>query len=216
MSQHLSRELKRIKKAFLSMEAFVEENVVKATRAFIDKDAALATSVIESDVHIDEMEVDVEEHVLKVLALHQPVAVDLRFIVSILKINNDLERIGDLAVNICKRTLFLTSQNIQYDNYDIPTMAEKTQLMLKKSIEALISSSSEIAQEVRLLDNEVDTINSNMHTTIKEAIKNDNDNIDAYICILTISRNLERIADHATSIAEDVVYMTEGEIIRHS
>jgi len=215
MSKHLEREVERLKKRILSLSAFVEENVRKAVWSIAERKVELAREVIESDVEVDKQEIEVEEECLKILALHQPVAIDLRFIVAVLKINNDLERVGDLAVNIAKRAVFLTTQ----EQVDVPSdflrMSQKAQLMLHQSLDSLVNLDAQLAREVCAADDEVDEMNRQMHGQIQEGIRNHPEQVASLIHLLGASRRLERIADHATNIAEDVIYMIEGEIVRH-
>lgn len=215
MPRHLQREIDRLKKQILTLSAVVEKSVREAVKAVGERDTALALRVVEADEEIDRMEVDVEEDCLKILALHQPVAIDLRFLVAVLKINNDLERIGDLAVNIAQRARVLARQGPSPAPFDINTMTEKTQWMLRKSLDALVNMDSALACEVFKEDDAVDDIHSAAFEKSKEIITNDPASVDAVINWLSISRHIERIADHATNIAEDVIYMVEGEIVRH-
>ena len=215
MTLHLEREIERLKKKILSLSTVVEEAVQKAVRSVSERDAALARSVIENDVAIDRSEVDVEEECLKVLALHQPVAVDLRFLVAVLKINNDLERIGDLAVNIAEQGAYLATQEVVDIPFDFPGMAEKAQAMLRSSLDALVNMDPNLARQVCAADDEVDDINRQMYGQVQEGIREKPGQMGSLIRLLEVSRNLERVADLATNLAEDVVYMTEGEIIRH-
>ena len=215
MPVHLHREIENLKKEILTVGAIAEQSVREATRAIEHRDEALARSVIEKDITLDQMEVEVEESCLKILALHQPVATDLRFIVAVLKINNDLERVGDLAVNIAERALFLASQPEVNIEFDFMTMAVKTQEMLKKSLDALVNLDARLARKVCGCDDEIDAMNRQMYLIVQEAINAHPDQVEALIHLLSASRHLERIADHATNIAEDVIYMIEGEIVRH-
>ncbi len=215
LPKHLRREIEKLKKQILTLSAVVEENVYKAVRSLEERDVSLAEEVIACDSRIDQMEVDVEEECLKVLALYQPVAVDLRFIISILKINNDLERVGDLAVNIAERSCFLSTREKPEIPLDFPKMVEKTRTMLRKSLDALVNRDAKLAHEVLTADDEVDAINREMYVKIQEEIRESPDQLESLIHLLSCSRHLERIADHATNVAEDVIYMTEGEIVRH-
>jgi phosphate transport system protein len=215
MPQHLRREIENLKKKILALGARVEEAVQKATLSIEERDRDIAIQVIEDDYQIDHTEVDIEEDCLKILALHQPVAIDLRFIVAVLKINNDLERIGDLAVNIAERSEFLATREPVAVSLDFVTMADKAQLMLKKSLDALVNLSVETAQQVRSSDDEIDAINRRMYLKVQEALRARPDQIESLVHLLSVSRHLERIADHATNIAEDVIYMIEGQIVRH-
>jgi phosphate transport system protein len=215
MTLHFERELERLKKRILSLGAMVEERVRMAIRAMETRDRALAKKVIKADEEIDQMEVDVEEECLKILALYQPVAIDLRFIIAVIKINNDLERIGDLAVNIGERAAFLATQKRVDIPFDFAGMAEKTQAMLKKSLDALVNMDAGLAWEVGAADDEVDAINRDMYLQVQEGIREDIDRMECLIHLHSASRHLERIADLATNIAEDVIYMVKGEIVRH-
>lgn len=216
MRKQLSRELDKIKRQILSLGALVEERVRMAAQAIETIDAELAESIIKLDYEIDEMEVDIEEECLKVLALHQPVAVDLRFIVAVIKINNDLERIGDQAVNIAERVVTIAKRGQQVDFvFDYSPMAEKAQKMLKMSLDALVNLDEDLAFRVVTLDDEVDGIKKDAYDRIKQTMKQQPEFIGYLINLLLISRHLERLADHATNIAEEVIYLIEGEIIRH-
>jgi phosphate transport system protein len=199
----------------LTLGTMVEERVRLAVTAVENKDAETAQRVIKTDYEIDEMEVEVEEMCLKVLALHQPVAVDLRFLIAVIKINNDLERIGDQAVNIAQRVAVLTKHRDVNINFDYAQMAEKAQAMLRMSLDALVNLDEDLALKVVTLDDEVDTIQRDAYDRIKSTMKENTDKIGYMINLLLISRHLERLADHATNIAEEVIYMIEGEIIRH-
>ncbi len=213
--QHLRREVDRLKRKLLALSAYVEESVQRAVRAVSERDEKLAQRVIDTDFEIDEMEVDVEEDCLKILALHQPVAIDLRFIIAVLKINNDLERIGDLAVNIAERAVSLSKRDKINSPFDFQTMAERVQKMLQKALDALVNADAKLAREVLVSDDEIDEMNRQMYDSIKMGIRQDPENVDTLIQVLAISRNLERIADHTSNIAEDVIYMVDGDIIRH-
>jgi phosphate transport system protein len=215
MAQHLQRETDRLKRKILALSAYVEESVQRAVKSIAELDDKLARRVIDTDYEIDEMEVDVEEDCLKILALHQPVAIDLRFIVAVLKINNDLERIGDLSVNIAERAISLATMEKIEVPFDFASMAQKVQLMLQRSLDALVNLNADEARKVLEADDEVDNINRATYKQVQERIRQQPQFLDALIQMLAISRNLERIADHTTNIAEEVVYMVDGEIIRH-
>ena len=215
MNKHFHIELRKIKKMLLSLGEMVEERFLRAIQAIVTNDSELAKKIIANDHKVDEMEVELEEECLKVMALYQPVAVDLRFLVSVIKINNDLERIGDEAKNIAQRLEIITKQD-DYDYiFDYSVMAKKTENMLKKSLEAFVNLDIDLAFSILPLDDEVDKIKRTAYDKIKKAMAQHPDHIGYLINLLLISRHLERIADHATNIAEDVVYMVEGEIIRH-
>ena len=215
MTKHFHRELENIKKMILSLSALVEERVRMVVEAVENRDSDLAQQIIRLDYEIDAMEVEVEEECLKALALHQPVAVDLRFLVAVIKINNELERIGDQAVNIAQRVWVLAQRKSTGLFYDYAPMAEKVQRMLKMSLDALVGVDETIAFKVLTLDDEVDQLKTLAYDQIKNEMKKNPDAIGYLINLFLISRHLERLADHATNIAEEVIYLIEGEIVRH-
>jgi phosphate transport system protein len=215
MSLHLNREMDKLKAKLLSLSALAEESVRNAVLALENRDEKLAQKVIDADPEIDQAEVDLEEECLKILALHQPVATDLRGIVACLKINNDLERIGDLAVNVAERAQYIATHDRVEIPLDFATMAEKAQTMVKKSLDSFVGMDARMAREVCASDDEVDAMNREAYMLVKEAIRKQPEHMDALVHLLSTSRHLERIADHATNIAEDVIYMIEGEIVRH-
>ncbi len=215
MAKHLMRELEKIKKMILSLGAMVESRVHMAMDVIDNTDAGLAEKIVKTDYEIDEMEVEVEEECLKALALYQPVAVDLRFLIAVIKINNDLERIGDQTVNIAQRVTILAKQPRYSFVFDYSTMAEKAQSMLKQSLDSLVNMDIDLAMEVLRLDDEVDDLKNKAYDQIKAAMADHPDYVGYLINLLLISRHLERLADHATNIAEEVIYMIEGEIVRH-
>jgi phosphate transport system protein len=215
MAKHLQRELERLKKRILSLGAMVEERVRLAIRSIESRNAELARAVIQKDYEVDEIEVEVEEECLKILALHQPVAVDLRFLTAVIKINNDLERIGDEAVNIAERVDNITKRSKTDAPFHYDHMSEKAASMLKMSLDALVNLDLDLAFRVLTMDDEVDELHGLNYDQVKEAIRLEPDHVGFFINFLQISRHLERIADHATNIAEEVVYMIEGEIVRH-
>jgi len=209
----MKKEIEKLKKMILSLSAVVEKHVGLAIKSIEDRDLALAKKVIQDDSEIDMAEVEVEEECLKILALYQPVAIDLRFVVAILKINDNLERIGDLAVNIAERTTVIAKK--EKTGISFSEMARKTRLMLKESLDAFVNMDCKLARKVIASDDEVDAINREMFKQVKEKIRSQLENLDCLTHLLSVSRHLERIADLTTNIAEDVIYMVEGEIIRH-
>ncbi len=213
--RHLQRELDNLKKNVLSLGAMVEERVRMAIKAFEARDGELAAKIVELDREVNQAEVEVEEECLKILALHQPVAVDLRFINAVIKINNDLERVGDEAVNIAERVSNISKRPPVTVPFEYSTMAEKSEAMLKDSLDALVNLDADLAYAVCLRDDEVDKINQDIYDKIKEVIKKQPDRVGYLINLLLIARHLERIADHATNIAEEVIYRVEGVIPRH-
>ncbi|MFP4415692.1 MAG: phosphate signaling complex protein PhoU [Chitinispirillaceae bacterium] len=215
MTLIMQKETDKLKKALLSLCALVVNNVSKSVRAVMQKDSEAAYKVMANDREIDSAEIEVEEECLKILALHQPVAGDLRFIIAVMKINNDLERVGDLAVNIAENAIALAKLGNAPSPFDLSGMSEIVIDMLNKSIDALINIDTELAHAVCQMDDSVDKINREMYSSVKNCIVSDPEKIDCLIHYLSISRHLERIGDHATNISEDIIYMNNGEIIRH-
>jgi phosphate transport system protein len=216
MPKRLQKELERIKKRILGLGAIVEERVRMVTRAVESWDADLANEVIRKDYEIDEIEVEIEEECLKILALHQPVAVDLRFLVAVIKINNDLERIGDEAVNLAERVDNISKRKRLDLTFEYSVMAEKALTMLRMSLDSLVNLEKDVAIQVLLKDEEVDRMHREIYDKIKETIAQRPEYVSYMINLYTISKNLERIADHSTNIAEEVIYLIEGEIVRHA
>jgi phosphate transport system protein len=212
----IHKEIEGLKQELLALSALVEQRLDTAVKSVQNRDLKLATDVIHGDTEIDNKEVDLEEDCLKVLALHQPVAIDLRLIVAILKINNDLERIGDLAVDIAERAKHLAENPAIETPFNCDEMSQQVQAMLKNSLDAFIKLDFDTAKDVCVRDDAVDDIHSDMYDRIKEATREHPEHIDLLTSYLSVSRYLERIADHATNIAEDVMYLIEGNIVRHS
>lgn len=215
MAMHLQREIEKLKKRIILLAGTVEHRLADAVRALIAPDAALAESIRDQDIEVDLAEVDVEEECLKILALHQPVANDLRFIVAVLKINSDLERIGDEAVNIAGRVLHLIGQPVVEPPFELAPVTGQVQAMLKQSLDALVNLDAAQAHAVRLADDSVDDLVRGQFERVKTEIRLHPERVDSLIEYMRIFRYLERIADHATNIAEDVIYLTEGQIVRH-
>ncbi|TAJ25257.1 MAG: phosphate signaling complex protein PhoU [Planctomycetota bacterium] len=215
MTKHLRNDLERLERDLLTEGALVEEAVRKAIQALLERRPELARDVIDGDRIIDLREVEIEEECLKVLALHQPVATDLRFIAACLKINNDLERVGDLAVNIAERAASLATTTPIPQPKQLRSMMEQTTRMLRESLDAFVNEDGERARAVCLEDDQVDRYNREVILETVDNMKRSPESIDRLVQFVSISRNLERIADHATNIAEDVLYVVKGEIVRH-
>lgn len=216
MTSLLQKELGQLEKQLLTLTAVVEESVQKAIKALSGHDRELAQQVIANDDRVNRLEVDLEEECLKVLALHQPVANDLRMVVAILKINNDLERIADQAANICERALAVMDAPKTICPLKLDIMAEKVIDMLEKALDSLVNTDPKLAHTVLELDEEVDTLHSDNYAVFKEYVRNNPETVDLVLNYLTVSRHLERVADLATNIAEDVIYLNEGKIVRHT
>jgi len=215
MPKRLQKELEFIKKQILALGAVVEERIRMAIKAIETWDADLAEEIIKLDYEIDEAEVEVEEECLKILALHQPVAVDLRFLIAVIKINSELERIGDEAVNIANRVRNISKRRKLELSFDFGVMAEKAATMLRLSLDALVNLDLDLAFKVLTLDDEVDLMHREIYDRIKEVMSQNPDYVGYLINLYTTSRHLERVGDHSTNIAEEVIYLIEGEIIRH-
>jgi len=215
MSKHLQNDIERLKKETLALGSMVIDSINKAVFALVDRRSEFIKSVIESDEQINEKEVLIEEDCLKILALHQPVAGDLRFIIVILKVNNDLERMADLAVNIAERANYLTKKEKLNVSLDFVLMTKCVQNMVQESLKALIEKDTAIARSVLQMDDEVDDLNRQMYEVLQKVMMEDASTVKRAVHMLSTSRHLERIADLATNIAEDVVFMVDGELIRH-
>jgi phosphate transport system protein len=215
MLHYWQREIENLKKLVLSLGAIVEEQIQHSILALERRDADLANEVVRKDREIDSLEIVIEEECLKILALYQPVAKELRFVVAVLKMNNDLERMGDLAANIAKRARYLSKK----EKIDLVTefgvVAEKAQTMVKKSLDALVNTDVNLAKEVCASDDEVDKLTKQMLKRTINAIEKNPERTKDYFSVRSVSKNLERIADSATNIAEDVIYLCSGDIIRH-
>ncbi len=215
MAVLMQNELDRLKKRLLNLTAEVEGRVQQSVSALLNRDLALARKVMNGDAQIDNMEIALEEECLKALALHQPVANDLRFVVSVLKINNDLERVADFAVNIAERAIDFGDTYAVDCPYDIAHMAELVEKMLRMALDALMQQDAELALKTIEFDDKVDAMHSQNFGAVKDAIRNNSDAIDRLVPYLSISRYFERMGDLATNIAEDVIYQVNGEIVRH-
>lgn len=216
MAQHLQRDLGLLQKEIMNIASMAEEATHKSLLALVDRRAELAEEVMRDDDRMDRKEVQMEEECLKVLALHQPVANDLRFIITVIKVNNDLERIGDLAAHIAKRALYLSRHDALPITLDFAGMADKVRTMLRLSLDALATADAIIARRVLAMDDQVDASKREMTAKLRQLMHSDPDTIERALQLMSVSRHLERIGDMATNMAEDVVYLVEGDIIRHN
>jgi phosphate transport system protein len=215
MSVHIQSEIDRIKRMVLALSALVENRLHQAVKALHERDAELAQTIIGGDREIDDVEVEVEEECLKTLALHQPVASDLRYIVAVLKITNDLERIGDLAVNIAKKALAFAGRTEFQFPFDLAEISRETQSMLRDSLDSLVNLDTQLARQVCARDAHVNQLKRLIRQKAEKEICTNPHHVTLLLKLLGAGRNLERVADLATNIAEDVVYMVDGQIIRH-
>jgi phosphate transport system protein len=215
MSPHFHAELESLKSQLLGMASLVEEAIFRSVKALVDRNEELARAVISSDEAINTMEVEIDDACVRLLALHQPAAIDLRYITSALKINSDLERMGDQAVNIAERTLELVKEPLLKPLIDIPRMAELAQKMVKDSLDAFVRKDTRLARDVCRRDDEVDSLNDQVFRELLTYMMQDPRTITRAVHLLLVGRHLERIADHATNIAEDVIYLVEGQTVKH-
>jgi phosphate transport system protein len=215
MTKHLLRDLEHLKKQVLAVGSMVQGAIQNATRALFERLPTLSAEVLKSDDAIDRREVMVEEECLKILALHQPVAVDLRYIITVLKVNNELERMGDLAGNIAARAAELTKCAPVRLPAEFTRMVETVQVMVADSLETLVETDVTIARRILAADDIVDRIHRQMVREMQDEARADPDNIEGPISVMSVSKYLERIADQCTNIAEDVIFLVEGEIVRH-
>jgi phosphate transport system protein len=207
-------ELEKLNKKLFELSSIVEDRVRRAAQIILTKDPTEIQSIIVSDYEIDEMEIEIEEDCLKILALHQPVAGDLRFIIAVIKINNEIERIADIAVNIAIRVQTISKCRPLDVGFDFNIMSEKVTSMLKKSLDALVHRDAKAARAVFLIDDQVDTLRNQAYKHITTLIPEHPNQADCLINTYLLARHLERIADRATNIAEEVVYLVEGTIVR--
>jgi phosphate transport system protein len=215
MSKHLERDLEALEREILAQSSLVEEMIAKACRALVDRRVDLSSEVVAGEMQIDMREVRIEEECLKILALHQPVAVDLRRTATVLKINTELERIADLAVNIAERTSSL-SDHLDFEIPDkLERMSTKATDMVHDALDAFVELDVNLAREVCQRDDEIDTLNREVIDELYDTMHGHSDQIEPAMHVFSISRHVERIADCATNIAEDVIYLVEGEIARH-
>jgi phosphate transport system protein len=215
MPRHIERQVDQLKEKILRVGTLVEEAISKSITALINRDVHLAQRVAANDEEIDRMEVEVEEECLKILALYQPVAADLRFVVAVLKINNDLERMGDLAKNIAKRVGQLANQDPRDMPPEIRSMAMQAQEMVKQCLDAVVNADPALARQVREEDDAVDECRQQIRRKVLRGIKQNPENVENLLRVNSVSKHIERIADMATNVAEDVIYMVEGDIVRH-
>ena len=215
MERHFDEELNRLKEKLLRMASLVEEAISHAVKALVDRNSDLAAEVIKRDDEVNMLEIEIDEQCLKLLALMQPIAIDLRFITSAMKIGNDLERMGDQAVNIAERTLELLRQPQLKPLIDIPRMATLAQKMVKDSLDAFVNKDTNLARDVCVRDDQVDNLNDQVFRELLTYMMEDTSTITRAVDLILIGRHLERIADHATNIGEDVVYLVEGKTIKH-
>lgn len=215
MSKHMERDLERLQRSILRMAGAVEAAIYEATQALQDRDPSRARQVIDGDGEIDRLENEVQDECLKILALHQPVAVDLRRVSSVLLISTDLERMGDLAVGIAERAMSLAHPPHPTVPSRLTSMAQRVTEMVRRSLDAFVHLDPVAARAVIRLDDAVDADNEAIIAELIAEMKAAPDRIETGMSLFSAVRHLERIADHTTNIAEDVIYLAEGEVVRH-
>lgn len=214
--RHFEDELQSLQELLLRMGGLVERQIARAIESMVERDADLAREVIARDREVNHLDILVDEECLKVIALHQPAASDLRFVTTALKVDTDLERIGDMAVNICERALELNQEPMLKPYIDIPNMAKEAQQMVHTSLDAFVRRDTVLARQVIEEDDVVDGYAHQLYRELLSFMIEDPKTISRATRILLVSKYLERIADHATNIAEMVVFMVDGKMIRHA
>jgi phosphate transport system protein len=215
MERHFHEELELVKEKTLKLGSLVETMVEQAVASLVDRDSRLAEEVIASDRKVDILDLEIEEDCLRLLALHQPAAKDLRFITTAMKITTDLERMADQAVNICERAIELNEEPQLKPYIDIPIMSQLSQKMMREALDAFVRKDAELARQVIPEDNKVDALKDQIFRELLTFMMEDPRTIPRAIRLILVSRHLERVADHATNIAEMVVFLVEGKTIRH-
>ncbi|HEX7572371.1 MAG TPA: phosphate signaling complex protein PhoU [Bacteroidota bacterium] len=215
MQRHFVEELEALKTNLIKMGSFAEESIARSIQALLERDAELARETISQDERINAMEIEIDDAIVDLLALKQPVATDLRFILSALKINNDLERIGDHAVNIAESALQYAGGEPVKPFVDLPVMAQVTKGMLRDSIDAFIHADSAKARSVLISDDTIDDLNRKIVVELVALMRTKPALIEQALDLIRVSRNLERVADLSTNIAEEVVFIAEAHVVKH-
>lgn len=216
--RHFAEELKELNQALLEMGGLVESSIHTSVQALMENDDRLARRVVEDEQLINRMELDIDARVTRLLALNQPVAGDLRLLVMCLKINTDLERMGDLAVSVAERAISLNKLSpaaLGQPLVDTPRMAAMVEDMLHRTLDAFVKRDAELARSILPADDDVDRIRDGIYRELLNTMRQSPHSVDAAVHLMFIARNLERIADHATNIAEDVIYLVRGVDVRH-
>ena len=215
MTKHFEKDLTRLNERISYLGSMVVDSAAKSTVMLQNFDLSIVDEILDSEVAINEMEVEIENECLKLLALHQPVAADLRFLIVVLKVNNDLERMGDQVVNIAERVRFLKDQPRVVSDIDLVKMGEIGSRMARLAITALTMRDPDIARDVLAMDDELNVLHARSFQVLQDAMEKNTEMIAPAISYMTISSNLERLGDLATNIAEEIIFMQEGEVIRH-
>lgn len=216
MERTLDQQLGRIRQKLLRMGGLVEQMIDQAVQGLLQRESALAEKIPQQDAEVDNLEMEIDELCNTVLVRNQPAAVDLRFLVAVMKINNDLERMGDSAVNIAQSVVQLNEQPPLKPYIDLPRMSERVQEMVRNSLDAFVNRDADMSRGVLKADDEIDGIYKQIFRELLTFMIEDPKSVSRALHLLLIARNLERIADHATNISEDVIYYVEGRDVRHS
>ena len=216
MTRHFHEELDALKQTLLAMGGLVEDQIRRAMRALLERDDVIAQEVIDRDRQVNTYDVEVDEQCVNLLALHQPAASDLRFITTAMKIVTDLERIGDQAVNIAQRALELNREPQLKPYIDLPRMADRAQRMVKESLDAFVAGDTALARQVCAADAEVDALKEQIFRELLTYMMEDPRTVSRAIRVILISRFIERVADHATNVAEMVIYLVDAKMVRHT
>ena len=214
--RHFDRDIEQLKEQLLRMGAMVEDSIQESIRALLERDTALAERVIANDSAIDQLELEIDQHTVEMIAKMQPAAVDLRFVATVMKITPELERIADLAVDVCERAIELNAEPPLKPLIDIPRLAKNAQEMVRLALDAFVRRDATLAREVILRDDEVDRMTEQSFRELLTYMLEDSRNISRAIRLTFVGKYFERMADSATNICETVVYLVEGKVIKHS
>ena len=213
--RHFIEELEDLQGRLLEMGTLVESAIHNSVRSLMERSEALAHQVLGNEDRINHLEIEIDELAVRLLALQQPMAKDLRFLTAAIKINTDLERMGDLAVNIVERAIALMNRPPVKPLIDIPQMARTAESMVRKSLDAFVKREPELARSVLLSDDTVDRLRDSIHSELISFMQEDPESIPQALDLILVARHLERIADHATNIAEDTLFLVKGVDVRH-
>lgn len=213
--RHFQVELDELRQQLLEMAGVVESSIHWSVRSLVDRDGELARRVLQNEERINRMEIVIDDHATRLIALYQPMAGDLRLLTAVIKINSDLERMGDLAVNIAERALSLLQEAPVKPLIDIPHMADLAQSMVHKSLDALVRRDGAMARDVLTADDAVDDLKRAIYDELVRFMERDPSTVRGSVDLMFVAHNLERIADHATNIAEDVLFLVQGIDVRH-
>jgi phosphate transport system protein len=215
MKRHFEQELESLKTSIIKMGSLVEEAIVLATKSLLESDSSLAQKVIDNDARVNQLEIEIDNAIVDLLALQQPVAIDLRLILAAQKINNDLERIGDHAVNIAESAMALIKIKSREPFLELPKMASLAQFMLHDALDGFIHKDVKLGRKVLELDDQIDNLNRKMTTEVVHLMKEKQQSIECGLELIRVSRNLERVADLATNIAEEVIFIAQARVVKH-